>query len=314
MNSRNRAFTLIELLVVIAIIAILAAILFPVFAQAKEAAKDSANLSNTKQTGLAILMYSTDYDDIFPLAQRYEPSYTALFGLATWQTEVQPYMKNWGILQHPKNQAVPASPASARAWQQNLHYGVVPRAANQVGNTAGTLGYYQADPAVGTFASKVCRNQPCRFTGLFGNGCAPTACPWWGSGTTVSSVPSLSNTQVENVSQTIMASEGAMWDLWMGYPSNSVGNNICTYGVKWLPENPYNLEYSTGFMMACPHARKAAKNGLSGKILGVPDGHTTYVATDGSAKAVSYRGRALEYGTLTNGTPVIKTMWPEGGF
>lgn len=60
---KNRAFTLIELLVVIAIIAILAAILFPVFAQAKEAAKKTQSLSNLKQIGLAWTMYSSDYDD-----------------------------------------------------------------------------------------------------------------------------------------------------------------------------------------------------------------------------------------------------------
>ena len=56
----KKAFTLIELLVVIAIIAILAAILFPVFAQAKLAAKKTTDLSNLKQLGLAALMYSTD--------------------------------------------------------------------------------------------------------------------------------------------------------------------------------------------------------------------------------------------------------------
>lgn len=65
---RNRAFTLIELLVVIAIIAILAAILFPVFAQAKEAAKKTSSLSNVKQLGTSIAIYTADYDDVFPIA------------------------------------------------------------------------------------------------------------------------------------------------------------------------------------------------------------------------------------------------------
>jgi len=64
---RKKAFTLIELLVVIAIIAILAAILFPVFAQAKEAAKKTTTLSNFKQTALAFNIYATDADDTWPL-------------------------------------------------------------------------------------------------------------------------------------------------------------------------------------------------------------------------------------------------------
>ncbi|RYG45286.1 prepilin-type N-terminal cleavage/methylation domain-containing protein [bacterium] len=62
----KKAFTLIELLVVIAIIAILAAILFPVFAQAKLAAKKTAGLNATKQIGLATNIYINDVDDVLP--------------------------------------------------------------------------------------------------------------------------------------------------------------------------------------------------------------------------------------------------------
>ena len=64
----RRAFTLIELLVVIAIIAILAAILFPVFAQAKLAAKKTGSLSNIKQIAIGELLYQVDYDDNFVLS------------------------------------------------------------------------------------------------------------------------------------------------------------------------------------------------------------------------------------------------------
>src|SRR5687768_8573044 len=67
MNARRHAFTLIELLVVIAIIAILAAILFPVFAQAKEAAKRTACVANSNQIGKATMMYMGDNDDRVPL-------------------------------------------------------------------------------------------------------------------------------------------------------------------------------------------------------------------------------------------------------
>ncbi len=65
-RSFNRAFTLIELLVVIAIIAILAAILFPVFAQARDSARQASCLSNAKQVGLAAMMYAQDYDEVLP--------------------------------------------------------------------------------------------------------------------------------------------------------------------------------------------------------------------------------------------------------
>jgi prepilin-type N-terminal cleavage/methylation domain-containing protein len=77
--KRNRsAFTLIELLVVIAIIAILAAILFPVFAQAKLAAKGTASLSNTKQQSLGVIMYTNDYDDQAVLAMAFDGSSSSI--------------------------------------------------------------------------------------------------------------------------------------------------------------------------------------------------------------------------------------------
>src|SRR3978361_1655135 len=88
----KRAFTLIELLVVIAIIAILAAILFPVFAQAKEAAKKTSCLSNNKQIGLGIIMYQGDYDDTYPMDQYWSP--TEAIQQVRWFDDVYPYIKN----------------------------------------------------------------------------------------------------------------------------------------------------------------------------------------------------------------------------
>ncbi|HVK02151.1 MAG TPA: DUF1559 domain-containing protein [Armatimonadaceae bacterium] len=97
-RSESRAFTLIELLVVIAIIAILAAILFPVFAQAREKARQSSCLSNMKQIGLAALQYVQDYDETYPrLTITPPPAPRQSWAPFTWQDAVGPYVKNGTI-------------------------------------------------------------------------------------------------------------------------------------------------------------------------------------------------------------------------
>jgi prepilin-type N-terminal cleavage/methylation domain-containing protein/prepilin-type processing-associated H-X9-DG protein len=92
-HRKFQAFTLIELLVVIAIIAILAAILFPVFAQAKEAAKKTSCLSNIKQISLGLQLYSTDVDDLNTPSQ-YGSGGANTSSIVSWTTLVMPYIKN----------------------------------------------------------------------------------------------------------------------------------------------------------------------------------------------------------------------------
>lgn len=105
----KRAFTLIELLVVIAIIAILAAILFPVFAQAKMAAKKTACLGQAKQVGLASSMYTTDNDEVMVPFCRHEegwnvwcPAWGTYWGLSYWYTNLVPYVKSYDLMVCPE--------------------------------------------------------------------------------------------------------------------------------------------------------------------------------------------------------------------
>ena len=107
-RNARQGFTLIELLVVIAIIAILAAILFPVFAQAKAAAKKTVTISNAKQTGTAAQLYSGDFDDVVPInwyftGQPDEAGGNNLRRLLVWGGAFMPYTKNIYLLRSPNN-------------------------------------------------------------------------------------------------------------------------------------------------------------------------------------------------------------------
>jgi len=108
---QRKAFTLIELLVVIAIIAILAAILFPVFAQAKLAAKKTSSLSNIKQVTLGNLIYVGDYDDEYDSGSGYCWFYPEDGG---WAWDTQPYMKSLTLLRDPTD---PLSTAGWYTWE-----------------------------------------------------------------------------------------------------------------------------------------------------------------------------------------------------
>jgi len=118
----RRAFTLIELLVVIAIIAILAAILFPVFARAREKARQTSCLSNLKQLGLGAMMYAQDYDE--RIASDYFDGGEAGDPNERWFLRVYPYVKNLQLYECPSYGQDPLAYGS-KAWPiPPLFYGV----------------------------------------------------------------------------------------------------------------------------------------------------------------------------------------------
>jgi len=115
----HRGFTLIELLVVIAIIAILAAILFPVFARAREKARQTSCLSNLKQLDLGMLMYCEDYDECFPLMHDGA-------GNEKWAKKIHPYVKNWQLYVCPsKREAVPDQGSCQESGGYGMNYPVL---------------------------------------------------------------------------------------------------------------------------------------------------------------------------------------------
>lgn len=164
---KKKAFTLIELLVVIAIIAILAAILFPVFTQAKNAAKKTQSISNLKQIALASLMYAVDYDDILPMSAYVwiptSPVPNSNPIIYSVYDALQPYMKNVQIFVSASDEEGP----NGQDWKARLE-GI--GFTNYINNG---VQYASYSPNLGLFGENFCGTPLARFSRVWSQTALP---------------------------------------------------------------------------------------------------------------------------------------------
>lgn len=291
-QCRTRGFTLIELLVVIAIIAILAAILFPVFAQAKVAAKKTAVLSNAKQLGLAEMMYATDYDDVFSPVAEYTPNWE----MNSFVVLCLPYIKSAGIVLDP---FTPAGPNSNPFVLNSIWAMPTRRSASSI---------CPSDPNVLTSCAMGVYNPTWRAShgnerwgrdGIAGISKQPGT--WmWSSYYYKDSWPSLSNTQIARVADTILITQGGTMDLMWHQDWNP------DEAFRYWADGVFNL-----FGNANATTGPMGRSGENGQKAGVypiaiyeptqfPTGSNISVFTDGHAKTQPWIG--LHSKTVTNGT------------
>jgi prepilin-type N-terminal cleavage/methylation domain-containing protein/prepilin-type processing-associated H-X9-DG protein len=314
-NARTRAFTLIELLVVIAIIAILAAILFPVFAQAKDAAKSTQVTSNIKQMSLACIMYAGDFDDSFPLIVAL-PQAGVL--PQTWSNQIEPYTKNWDIVVDPRMPGPTGTTGGDRKFQQSQHTGAVPRAAAVLGSAND---YFISGPAWDLIVTGVSGSDPqVRFDGIFGAGVAGAADGQpggyaglrYGSGTGAArSTPSLTQSGIEAVSDTVMLASGGNYDLWFGNAKFLGGRATwCNSGYGTDPRSAWPGTRN----VSGPHARKNPIDGTGNYPVNClyPNGQTNIGMADGSVRNSPLK-RIYEIRRLPDNTQVFLRFWPRGG-
>jgi prepilin-type N-terminal cleavage/methylation domain-containing protein/prepilin-type processing-associated H-X9-DG protein len=228
---RPKAFTLIELLVVIAIIAILAAILFPVFAQAKLAAKKTVDLSNIKNIGLSMFIYQPDYDDTLPTI-RNDPGWGGTcptgeanqncFETDSMMEQLAPYIKSHAIWASPEDTISHCSSNTANGCS----YAV----------TGGPVSYVPTYNAQQDVLTAVSTFDASEAYGVFGmpisNNCAPNG---WGAPCT----GSLTTSQLSSPSDLIiMAPAFISWSFYSGSVQQRNDQREFSFSALGIPDYP----------------------------------------------------------------------------
>jgi len=305
MRNLRKGFTLIELLVVIAIIAILAAILFPVFAQAKQAAKKTAVLSNAKQLGLAELMYSADNDDVFsPVA-----GFSGGWNLPSFAVLVFPYVKNAGLFMDP------FSPAKINdnPFVLNSQWAMPPRRfASQWCPQSNTdlsgcaFGAYNAKTR-----AEITGGQRWIRDGVGGVWKDTTQWMNWASYGYKDVYPSMSQTQIARIADTLLVCQANHFDMMWSQDWNP------DEAYRYWGDGVFNL-YGNMNMNTAPASRVGA-NGVQAGIVPTnvyslqvwPTGQNVHVYADGHAKVRSWKEMHSKAVYDSNGVGYLAYAAPE---
>ena len=301
---KRRAFTLIELLVVIAIIAILAAILFPVFAQAKVAAKKTVILSNAKQFGTSQFLYSSDSDDVFSPAITVDAEYA----LKSWAVVCQPYMKSYGLLM---DSFTPAK-ITDNPFILNSQWGMPTR--RSVSKTCPSDPNDLSKCAMGVYnpegKAQLTGGQLVGRDGIGGANQTPDAYLFIKNSYKLDA-PSMSNTAVARPADTVLITQANTPDLQWSDDCNP------DEAYRYFGDPNVNL-WGDNNATCGPSGRM----GTTGQKAGVyptsisepkqfPEGANASVYTDGHAKNMSWKQMHSQFVTNGSGTRYLKYASPE---
>jgi len=304
MIQKRRGFTLIELLVVIAIIAILAAILFPVFAQAKMAAKKTQVLSNVKQMGIAQLMYAADNDDLFSPIANFQDGWN----LWSFISLVEPYVKNFGIFMDPLGPAKPTD----NPFVLNSQFAMAPRRAAVAGCppetdlTGCAMGAYNSAALALTGGVPAGRDGVAGSNKSLSGGWHHYIVDRYNDG-----VPSLSQSQISRVAETLLVTQSNHFDMLWGSRSLTPDR-----AYRHWADGVFNL-YGDMNMTCGPAARVNASGTKAGiwptsviDMTQFPEGMNVGVYADGHAVVRQWREMHSKFVDGPGGTKYLAYAAP----
>ena len=301
MFGKKTGFTLIELLVVIAIIAILAAILFPVFAQAREKARQTSCLSNEKQLALAVMQYVSDYDGYFPCGtyQYWGPGTAGCpaAGCSTgggWAGQIYSYVKSTGVFQCPDdlNQVTTASGLQLYPVSYDYNFNIPGGGPTGVyaSNSGGALSSLTA-PAMTVLFDEMIGFHVCVTDPLEGYGTLGAATVWSpsGSGWGLLERPSFSYCTTSNLN--------GCWTYVTGVYNGMCCGRNAYYSGPGVHSGGANFAYADG------HVKAARATGISWGVMYEPGGTTqTTQENPGGSQVAGTQAGVLPGGGIEAGT------------